>query len=162
MGQHCLLLEISLVARETCIFLLLCECGWGDGAGSYVALGQPEKATARTFWSLLPTPDPSSANFLNSPARSAGRIRFWGLFIFTLMISFLVFVLFSYSWCGSSLVLFALLCKALYHLHPDHTDHNFLLHISLSDCTRSSGGRQDIVPCPRMEPQTPCTGSADS
>lgn len=107
--------------KRCACFLLLCKCGCGDGDASYVASGQPEKATARTFWSLLPTPDTSSANFLTSPVRPAGRIRFWGLLIFTGTISFLMFVLLSYSWSGSSLVLFALVCEALCCLHPDCT-----------------------------------------
>ena len=143
------------------VFLLLSKCGCGDGDASYVALGQPEKAAARTFWSLLPTPD-TSANFLSSPVRPAGRIRFWGLLIFTGMISFLVFVLLCYSWSGSSLVLFALLCEAPCCLHPDHTGPNLLLHTSLSDRTRSYWRHTGYSSRSKDQAQAPCTGRADS
>ena len=122
-----------------------------------MALGQPEKATARTFWSLLPTPDTSSANFLSSPVRPAGRIRFWGLLIFTGVISVLVFVLLCYSWSGSSLVLFALKLPAastqtivaLIFLY-------ILLYLTAPGLT---GGMQDIVPGPRIEPRPPALGA---
>lgn len=75
------------------------------------------------------------------------------------MISFLVFILFSYGWWFQSGGSLPRSVKALCRL-PQTTLTLIFFYMSLSYCTRSRGGVQDIVPCLRMEPsRAPALGA---